>query len=215
MTVPQPTPSKKPRIGCGSASESAWWAWAVPLTGQLLGLDSTAPPAMGVTWSSKYIERTRGVSKIARRRWNRWSASYRLPYPAPRGRSCYVGQVTPRAKSGSSRICAQRASVSDPVRWIPTQAKYLWTGFHLVPHSTLYPQYNPKYTTFKFVLLFWDTRYILGLTGRSSIWSGSCRVICHPPETNQRSRACRLRDPREDDANPVGTPNEVKFGYEI
>ena len=31
--------------------------------------------------------------------------------PGPLGRSCYVGQVTPRAKSGSSRICAQRASV--------------------------------------------------------------------------------------------------------
>ena len=114
MTVPQPTPSKKPRIGCGSASESAWCqAWAVPLAGQLLGLDSTAPPAMEVTWSSKYIERTRGVSKIARRRCNRWCTTYRLPYAAPRGRSCYVGQVTPRAKSGSSRICAQRA----PVKW--------------------------------------------------------------------------------------------------
>ena len=112
MTVPQPTPPKKLRIGCGSASESAWChAWALPLTGQLLGLDSTAPPAMGVTWSSKYIERTRGVSKIARRRWNHWCASCRLPYATPRGRSCYVGQVTPRAKSGSSRICAQRASV--------------------------------------------------------------------------------------------------------
>ena len=115
MTVPQPTTFMKLRIGCGSASESVWChAWVVPLAGQLLGLDSTAPPAMGVTWSSKYIERTCGVFKIARRRWNRWCVSCRLLYAAPRGRSCYVGQVTPRAKSGSSRICAQRASVKWP-----------------------------------------------------------------------------------------------------
>ena len=43
--------------------------------------------------------------------------------------------------------------------WNCSQRKYNWTGLHLVPDSRLYHQYNRKDTSFKFVWLFWDTRY--------------------------------------------------------
>ena len=44
--------------------------------------------------------------------------------------------------------------------WVCSQSKYNWTGFHLVHDSQLYHQYNRKDTSFKFVWLFLDTRYV-------------------------------------------------------
>ena len=86
-----------------------------------------------------------------------------------------VGLVSPSVCRAPREVVLRRASYSSSekwvitnmcpacfsqVRWILTQTKYLWIGFHFASDSTLYPQYNPKYTTFKFVWLFWDTRYI-------------------------------------------------------
>ena len=60
---------------------------------------------------------------------------------------------------------APRQSTSGP--WICSQRKYNWTGFHLVPDSQLCHQYNRKDASFKFVWLFWDTRYLPTIAGLS------------------------------------------------
>ena len=83
--------------------------------------------------------------------------SFRMPRPGGgRVTSC---KLLLERKVGHHEYVPSAPQSSDPVRWIHTQTKYLLIGFHLVSNSTLYPQYNPKYITFKFVWLFWDTRY--------------------------------------------------------
>ena len=75
--------------------------------------------------------------------------AFRMPRPG--GGRVTLGKLLLERKVGHHEYVPSAPQSSDPVRRILTQTKYLWTDFHLVSHFTLYPQYNPKNTNFKFV----------------------------------------------------------------
>ena len=160
MTVPQPTPPKKPRIGCGSVRR----AHDVTLGPSPWPASSYFIPPRPLLWVSTEVLRISNEPEESPRSPGGDEivgpprVAFRMPRPG--GGRVTSGKLRLERKVGHHEYVPSAPQSSDPVQWFITQTKYLWTGFHLVPDSWLYSQYNPKYTTFKCVWHFWDTRYI-------------------------------------------------------
>ena len=136
--------------------------WDVPLTIQLPGLDPIGILSVG----SLQVPRIPDQLEEPLRRNGGGEIS---------GRLCTPSVCRPKAEAALRRakLCLERnmghrehvlgaPRQSASGHWICSQRKYNLTGFHLVPDSRLYHQYGSysrKDASFKFVWLFWDTRY--------------------------------------------------------
>ena len=189
----QPTQPKKPRIGYRSASGSAWCqclrhapdqpaprTW--PHRNSFCGVTSSLTYTELLYWrwtqnSHLLVECLDFVYTI---QYNTIPDQLEEPLRSKGGGEISGGLCTPsvcrpkaeaalrraklpRAKRGSPRTCPRRAPAKCLWALALLSKKYNWTGSHMVPDSRLYHQYNRKDASFKFVGLFWDTRYYIYL----------------------------------------------------